>query len=112
MLVLPVEQTSAWFEFGIELEGVVYHFTFRFNDRDGAWYFDITNARGDLLAQGLKAVSETPLLMALRTLPGLPPGELIVRDTAGLDEEPTFDSLGRRHLMMYLTAAELAELGA
>ena len=107
MLVIPIEQTSAWFEFGCELEGVTFTFTFRFNDRDGCWYFDIADASGNALARGLKAVTGWPLLSALRTLPGLPPGELVVSDEAGLDEEPTFDSLGRRHLMFYLSAAEV-----
>jgi hypothetical protein len=112
VLVLPISQNSAWFEFSCELEDVRFNFTFRWNDRDDCWYFDIGDAQESSLATGLKAVTRWPLLEALRSLPGLPKGELLVVDTAGKDEEPTFDSLGRRHLMFYVTEGELAQLAA
>lgn len=112
MLVLPISQNSAWFEFSSELDGVTFTFTFRWNDRDDCWYFDLGDAQGLPLANGLKAVTRWQLLSALRSLTGLPKGELLVVDTAGKDEEPTFDSLGRRHLMFYIPEVELAALEA
>lgn len=110
MVTLPIDQTTAQDQFSCELDGVTYTLGFRYNDRDGIWRLDIGDADNTPLALGLSLVTNMRLLRAVRTLPGLPPGELVVVDTAGGasgDTDPTFDSLGRRHLVLYVTAAEL-----
>jgi hypothetical protein len=107
MVIIPINQQTAWDEFSSELDGVMLAFTFRFNDRDGCWYFDLADALGNALASGLKAVTGVFLLEAVRGLPGMPSGDLFMLDTAGLSEDPTFDSLGRRHKLLYFTAAEM-----
>lgn len=111
MVTLPITQRSAQFRFACELDGVTYVLGFRYNDRDGIWRLDIGDANNTPLALGLALVTNMPLLRAVRTLPGLPPGELMVIDTASGDTDPTFDSIGRRHLVMYATLAEVIALG-
>lgn len=110
MVTIPINQLTSYFEQACALDGVTYSMTFRYNDRDDIWRLDLADVDENPLALGLSLVTGIPLLRALRTLPGLPPGELIVIDTAGT-ADPTFDSLGRRHSLLYATAADLAALG-
>lgn len=108
MLVLPISQNSAWFEFTCELDGIAVTLTFRWNDRSERWFFDLSDAQGNILAASLAAVVGAPLLNHLHHLPGVPPGELLVLDTGNRDEDPSYDSIGRRHVMLYGTTAEIA----
>lgn len=106
-LVVPINQVSAWFSAGYELDSASYTLTFRWNERIGIWVMDLGDVDDNVLAAGSKVVVNTPLLRGFRTLPGLPPGELFVRDTQGLDADPGFEDLGRRARMIYLTGAEV-----
>lgn len=108
MVTLPITQRNAQFQFTCELDGVTYTLGFRYNDCDGIWRLDIGDANNAPLALGIALVTNMPLLTSVRSLPGLPPGQITVLDMAGGTTDPTFDSIGRRHVVVYVTAADLA----
>lgn len=105
MLILPLTSDPES-DFEVELEGRSYIFRFRFNVRDGCWYFDLSTAEGVSLRAGVRVVLETPLLRGVST--ELPPGQLFASDSTGKQVPPGADDLGQRVQVYYLTAAELA----
>lgn len=105
-IILPTRTDSPLYTFGVELDGVTYLLTFRWNDREAAWFFDLADSDGDPLMSGRKVTIGTALLARFRT-PGLPPGELEAIDTTGAQVEAGFDELGARVQLVYFAASEL-----
>lgn len=103
---LPIRQEGPRFTFACELEGVSYTFAFRWNDRDGGWYMEISDATGDPIVSGIKVVIGI-LLLGRATSKLLPPGDLLAIDTAATNTDPGFEDIGRRVQITYFTAAEL-----
>lgn len=106
---LPIDQVSARFRFSVELEGVGYTFTFRWNNRDLAWFLDVGDGVGTPILTGLKVVINC-LLLGRATSPLLPTGDFIAFDTEGRDEDAAFEDLGRRVQVSYFTREELDEI--
>lgn len=106
-LLLPIDQQTSHFTFSTELEGVSYSFSFRWNDRDGAWFMGIGDGSGNPLVAGIKVLLGVALL-GRRPAPGLPPGNIIVIDTTDQDIDAAYEDLGRRIQLYYLTTDEIA----
>jgi hypothetical protein len=106
---LPVVQEGPHFSFNCELDGVTYGFSFRWNDRDSAWFLDIADGGGTPMLSGIRVVINLLLLRAIRGVSGLalPPGDLIALDTTGQGLDAAFEDLGRRVQILYLTQAEI-----
>lgn len=94
------------------LDGRDYLLRFAYNEREERWYLSLYDEDELPVLQGLKLVANHPLLKAYRSNPDVPPGELVVADLTGDNSPPTLDELGegRRCELLYITAAELAEL--
>lgn len=107
VLVMPTRTDLPHYSFSIELEGVTYGFEFRWNLRDSAWYFDISDSSGTPLITGRKVALGAPLLRRF-VLPGLPPGELVAYDSSGKGQEAGIDELGARVLLLYWESSEFA----
>lgn len=107
MIDLPIIQEGPHFRFVTELEGLAYSFEFRWNDREEAWFLTVGDGEGNPLAAGVRVVVNFPLLNRFRN-PALPPGFLIAVDTEATERDPGFEDLGRRVVLTYATAAELA----
>lgn len=111
-VIVPIDQSYPKFSFTCELDGVEYSFLFKWNGRASIWFFDLGDADGNPIACGLAALVGASLVAALHHLPGVPTGELVVIDSAATDidsaTDPTYDSIGRQHLLQYLSAADLA----
>lgn len=73
-VVIPTDTSLYFWTQTTTLDGVPYLLTFRFNDREQAYYLQIASADGlTTYVQGLKLVCNFPLLMSFTT----PPGEIM-----------------------------------
>jgi hypothetical protein len=82
------------------LEGSNYIFTFRWNTRAEAWYFDITDENGTVLVSGRRLVVDWPIV-GVREAPRVFPGILWAYDTSGQQLDPGVDDLGDRVILLY-----------
>lgn len=82
------------------LDGSDYVLTFQWNQRLGRWSMDIADQDSDPIASGIVLVADFPLL-SLVTDERAPPGTLAIYDTQSPNIDPTLDSLGTRHHLMY-----------
>lgn len=105
-LVMPTRTDLPHYDFTIDLDGVTFGFEFRWNDRDGAWYFSIADVNGSPLLSGRRVVLGIPLLSRFRD-PRLPAGELTAIDTLGTDAPPGITELGARVRLLYFPASEI-----
>ena len=103
---MPVQPGVPAQEFRISLDGQLFRLAVTWNERDAAWYLDLTDADGTLLLAGRKLVLGQALLARFRDA-RLPPGELLVLDTANSDLDPGPQDLGARVPLFYVEAASL-----
>lgn len=91
------------------LDGREYILTFRWSQRSGRWSLDVADEDGAAILSG------RVLVPSMRVFKGvvdtrLPAGDLVLLDQRsareGLDD-PTFTSLGDRHVLVYLDGADL-----
>lgn len=91
------------------LDGREYLLTFRWSQRAGRWSLDLADESGSMIVAG------RVLAPSLRLLRGVvdsrrPAGDLVLVDQRGAREgldDPTFTSLGDRHVLLYLDGADL-----
>lgn len=107
-LILPLDETDI--SFRTLLDGEPYTFRMVWNMRSG-WY--ITLRTSDLAAVLLsrRVVPDWDLLRRAAT-EGRPPGRLFLIDQTGLGAPLTRTSLGRQHVLYYVSVAEAEALGA
>ena len=90
-VTIPTDPELYFFTQTTTLDGVPYLLTFRFNDREQAYYLQIASADGFVTyAQGIKLVANYPLLMSFAT----PPGEMMAVSFAQDDSPPRIGELG------------------
>lgn len=91
------------------LNGREYLLTFRWSQRAGRWSLDIADQDGDMILAGRALAPSLRLLRGVRDA-RRPAGDIVLVDQRaareGLDD-PTFTSLGDRHLLHYLDGADL-----
>lgn len=87
------------------LDGVPYQLTFKYNTRESAYYLTIASSDGSTVyAQGIKLVSNFPLLRNFST----PPGELYALATSNTDDSPARlgDLATRGRVALYYAEAD------
>ncbi len=91
----------------ISLEGQSYVFDFRFNQREGAWYFSIALPDGTELASGIKVVCRRELLHRFADV-RLPRGLLVALANGEDSSPPGLDELGedKRVTLLYFETGE------
>ena len=99
-LVTPVGEWPYGWTSPYTLEGVVYKFQFRWNDRDGFWYLSVGSSNAVSQAQGVTLNLGTDKLRPYK-YGVIPPGRLDVVDTSGLYVEPTRADMGTRVILQY-----------
>lgn len=104
-VVLPTVPGSSNYEYTLELDQQAYRFVFRWNERDGAWYFDLFDSDDAVIAAGCKIVVGYPLLARVRNA-AKPRGILQAIDTSGADVECGFADLGERVKLVYTSEGE------
>ncbi len=111
MILVPVQQNiSAWSQ-RVSFDGVDYQLDFAWNGRSNAWFISLLDIAGNPLVLSVKLVSNRPLFRRFHHIPGVPPGELV-----SFDGSKTIDCAGYSQLnngcdVIYITAAEVKELG-
>jgi hypothetical protein len=102
--ILTVVQGRARFRERTHLDGKEYVLEFRLSERESRWYLDISDVNGVLLVGALKLVLHRKLLEPLRSVAGLPPGELLLLDTRPTPAPPDLDELGVVDQLVYVEA--------
>ncbi len=98
--------STAFYRFGSVLDGTPYIFDVYWNGRDGAWYFTLLDEFEDPIVSGVKVMLS--VLLGSRTSDArFPSGGFIATDTAKDGLEATYDDLGTRVVVYYLTEDEL-----
>ena len=104
---IPVRTTPNAYTMTVELDGLFYDLTFRYNLRDAHWYMNI-NHNDVVVINGLKIVHSADLLAQFPHFVVddlLPPGTLEVRDVAGSDRDPDRTTFGDDVFMLYTEAS-------
>lgn len=108
----PLTASSApRLEYTAELDGVTITYRLQWDPRCEAWYVDLVDAAGTTILAGARVNVGWPIGHRHR-IEGMPSGRLFLVDVSGADEPPTLESLGAQHQIVYLSAAEVAELAA
>jgi hypothetical protein len=102
---IPLRGDMPHYTFEVELEGAVYGFDFRWNERAEGWFVGMYNSRGEPLAVGKRLVVAFPLF-ARHKGPDFPPGMLIAVDTTGEDRDPGLNDLGSRVKLYYFDSTD------
>lgn len=106
MVTIPVDQNLLFWQQTTTLDGVSYLLEFRYNAREFVYYLKIMMTDGTILAQGIKLVSNYPLLQAYND-DRMPLGE-IMAVAAGADDSPAkLGDIGGRVTLVYYSEAEI-----
>jgi len=103
-LLVPTSPDLPFYEQQSTIDGVDYTLTFRYNQREEAFYLSFGDVEGNDIVKGLKLVCDWPLLLGHRE-PNLPTGEFYVFSSLlGDDNQPKIGELGdgRRCSLYYL----------
>ncbi len=108
----PLENAAELGNFQVNAvyDGVTYQLDFKYNDREDAWYVDLSDIDGNSIRGGVKVVSNWPLLRLVQQIPR-PAGEIITIDTRDIPLDPNLDDLGTHVLFGYADVATLDEEG-
>ncbi len=89
------------------LEGVDYVLSFDYSSRENVWYLTIADSSSNVLATGIKIVTNYPLTYRLSTV-GIPPGRLFCWSKTEDDSPAGLDDLlpDGRCALAYLTSDE------
>lgn len=99
----PVDQAS--FTQRTKLDDREYLFTFKWNSRADAWYFDLETDTGESLLAGVKIVIGRDFLLRCLSV-NKPPGRLVALPTDGSRDAPTRTQLGGRVRVLYFSVDE------
>ena len=99
-LELPTRSDVPAFSYQIELEQVLYGFSFAWNERSGFWTMSVSDSGGDPLINGVKLQTGW-LLLDLMKLTGFPPGSLFLLDSSGQNQDPSRENFGSTVILMY-----------
>ncbi len=86
------------------IEEAYYTVIWRWNERDGCWYFALADADGERIVSGVRVVLGANLLSGVGTGRG-PDGGIIVIDASGSTVEPGLYDLGNRVQVLYIPNA-------
>ena len=104
---LPVRSDLPAYTFKQELEGSVYTFGFRFNERFGVWIMDISDEVGSPIILGTPVYTDVNILGRF-PYESLPPGFFVCIDQTGEQRNPSRDDFGNEIKLLYLESSELA----
>ena len=103
---IPVLPSVPAQEVVVTLEGRRYILRLDWLGRIETWSFSLFTENETPIVQGKGLVLGADLLRLSRHVPGCPQGQLYLADAQGLDAEATLESLGVRHLVVYVTSDE------
>ena len=104
-LQLPIRSDIPAYDFQAELDGVLYTLGFSYNTRAGYWTMDIFDSNETPILVGIRVISGW-LLTNRFVMAGLPPGDFLVYDTSGKNEDPLQADFGTTKILLYADASE------
>lgn len=104
LVKLPVDSLRPNYSFKIDLEGVTYTLSFRYNTRDVIWAMDVADEGGVIILSGIPLVLGTILLERFPDS-NIPPGDFFVLNLEDETAEATRDNFGTDVLLMYEEAS-------
>lgn len=109
MFIIPTDVNEENYSLQVDLDGVNYELSLRWNERSEAWFMAMALTDGTKLVSGIKLTTRTPLFTWFTSLDA-PLGRLVIFDSSGTDEDPGLYDLGidRRCQLVYATEAEFA----
>jgi len=109
LLIIPTTPDVPYYRQKTNLEGRDFILEFSYNQRIERWYLAIYDEAETVLLQGLKLMTNRPLLRHYHYDKRLPPGELMPIAQDGSHEPPTLSELGpgKRVELCYLESADL-----
>lgn len=108
MIIIPFDPTAGNQKFSVPLDGERYTMTFRFNQRDSAWFFSLVHEDGTRIVDGRRVVGVGSLLPTTR-LDRQPPGFLGTFNNEKLGTHPGRFALGtdRAVEVVYIPESDL-----
>jgi hypothetical protein len=94
LLTIPVVEGRAHTTQRINLDGRVYTLVMKWNEGQETWYLSLYDSEESPIVQGLRIVSNWPLLRYYHFDTRTPPGELYAQDLTGDGSPPGFDDFG------------------
>jgi len=101
ILQFPTIRDLAHYTFELSLDGVVFRLKFKYNSREEAWYFNVSDANNVILRAGLKVVNEWDLLRLWAARTGRPLGEIVTVNLGDVPAPPTLNQLGEDVVLTY-----------
>ena len=99
--VLPFVPAEPSYRVSTTLGATQFLLDVHWNDRAGAWYFDILASDETRLRSGIKVVLGA-LLGGRCVTPGFPDGVLVAVDTTGQGRDAGYDDLGSRVVVLFI----------
>ncbi len=85
----------------VDLDGVSFVLSLRYNGRMGSWVIDLLNSNGEIIRSGVSMVSELPLFLRVVDI-GRPAGPVMVLNIADKEiNAADLDQFGGDALLMY-----------
>jgi hypothetical protein len=97
----PYLGPSQWgYSYTLPLGERTYTYSLRWLEQQGAWYLDLADADGPIIV-GVRVVLGALYGARLRN-PRMPPGYIACEDLSGAEQEPTRESLGQQHVLVWV----------
>lgn len=108
-LILPFDSSNPFYTFNTTIAGAEYIFNVRWNTRDAAWYFDVSEIDNTPIANGIKVVLGCYLgRHTQHTL--FRDGVIVATDLSSSGIDAGIDDLGVRVVVMRMTIDEVLSL--
>lgn len=96
---IPVKDRTDANSLSVELSGIVFLLTFKFNRNELKWYMDIESDLGHVVS-GVKLVAGDDLLQQYRAY-DVPSGAISIVDKNGLYTDPDAENFGESVFLRY-----------
>ena len=103
MILIPVDSVRSWSTFDVKIDDDSYRISVQWNSLALYWSMNIEGLTNDVRLTGLALVSGADLLSPFAILEM---GRLFVADLELGNTDPDRDSLGKRHVVVYLSRGE------
>ena len=100
-LLMPLRADIPAYTFQSILEGALYNFEVRYNERMARWIMDISDANGTPLVRGTPIQTDFPLLDRYQN-EGLPPGSFFAIDESSEGKQPERADIGNDVNLFYV----------
>ena len=101
LLEIPINNVnSPYLEFSILIENTKYYFTLKYNYRIKAWYISIKDSTKNNIAEGCRLRNLVPPFINCTDI-RLPNGVIYIANTSKENYDPTYESLGTVHRLVY-----------